>query len=222
MYCKNCGAQIEDGTKYCIKCGKSKDNGARDAMSAGNNKVTVIVTLILTIIVALSPFMKMYYIELFEQKDFSVSGMIEATSEIFDFGKNMGVEFHLSDIKVDEMSDEAKVVFFVVVFDMIMFVIGFAEILAELIYIVSNGSEGKFWKAVISSATAFFIANLIIFLAIWVINTTLNNELGQYNIGNIKIMGVHVIHYFFQAVAVITYFVAHLKYNAWKKTQKNS
>lgn len=227
MYCKKCGIQIENNALICPNCGASTNDEVATQSSqitTGGSKIAMVVVFILTIIVALSPFVKMYYIDFFEQKDFSVSGMLETTSEILDFGNSVGVEFHLSDVKIDEMSDVAKVVFFVVIFDMLMFVIGFAELFVELVYIVSakDGSEGKFWKATISSALAFFIANLIIFLVILLINVNVNEGLGEYSSGNIKVMGVHIMHYVFQIIAAISYFISHAKYSAWKKTRKNT
>lgn len=219
MYCKKCGTELKENEKFCAKCGKGI--GESTPRTIDSKKTAMVVVFILSIVVALSPFVKMYYINVFEQEDFSVSGIFESVSEVMAFGNDMGAEFHLSDIKFDEMSSESKTVFFIVVFDIILFVIGYAELLVEMIYIVSGkkDSEGKFWKAAISSLIALFIANLIIFAVIFMINASLNKELENYGADNasVKVIGVHASHYFFQILAVVAYIVAHIKYRDWKK-----
>jgi putative solute:sodium symporter small subunit len=76
-----------------------------------------------------------------------------------------------------------------------------------------SDSEGKFWKASISSLIAFFIANLIIWAALMLINASLSDELDS----SVKLFGAHASHYIIQIFAIVTYIIAHSKYRAWKK-----
>ena len=220
MYCKNCGKQIDDNATICPNCG-TQTNGS--PKTQGNDKVSMIVVLILTIVVALSPFINMYYVDFFEKKSFSLSSILETTSEILDFGNRVGADFHLSDIRIDQMSDGTKLVFFIIMFDFAMFFIGFIEVVEEVIYLISTKetATGKFWRAAISSTIALFFANLIVFFAIFVINAVVNNEFGNSR-NSVKVMGVNNIQYFFQFIAIVTYIIAHAKYGVWKKSQKIS
>ena len=80
MYCKNCGALVEDGSKFCPSCGKpigEKTKGGKDI-----KKTLVIATIILDAVLLISFLLPWYGISVNKLKKLTVDELTEDYGEL--------------------------------------------------------------------------------------------------------------------------------------------
>lgn len=229
MYCKKCGAVIDDSAQFCQKCGTNVSH-----IEPPVDKTPMIIAMVMNILFLLSPFFKTFYalsldVQSWElgRSTFSAFGTYKTVS---DFISNYKDYFTYLNIFVDLSAKDAEtlrglstLVLGVVAFDVIMYIIGFVEIIAVIAYFRMNQfvSAGKFWKAIISSVVAVFVGNTLVFGFILIANLTIRGLIERYTgIDSGNVMGGTAWFYAFQTISVITYFYAYIHYIKWKKMNK--
>lgn len=106
MFCEYCGKEIDDSAEICEFCGKSTDEDeTADAVFEapkikteiiGGGRVIFVLEMLLNVIVAACPFVKMLEITIINQLKFSIAGIIDAIDpfkKALDLLDKIGIDF---------------------------------------------------------------------------------------------------------------------------------
>ena len=228
MYCKRCGSELEARAKFCPHCGNP-------VFAVSSDQKPMWIIAILNAFVVLSAFMRVHYLNAVETTRFSSLGLYKTVNDFFsnidDYLGFMGIHlnFGLVDIGSELLENEdiktlASIIMGIIIFDLLMYLIGIAEMVFEFWYLISNKSnlyqDGRFWKASISSTLAIFIGNSIVFGTIWLVNKFIEVLINEYFTIEVDLMGSTQIFYMLQGTSIVVYIIARVQYRKWKKALK--
>ena len=97
MFCEYCGKEIDDNAQFCEFCGMSTDENEQDELpknnppQVGRGRILFVLELLLNVIVAVSPFIKLFDITVFKRFSFSFVGAIDTVNGVLDSAQTLGI-----------------------------------------------------------------------------------------------------------------------------------
>lgn len=207
MFCEYCGKQIDDNAKFCEFCGKITDEDeTADAVSEppkikteniGRGRILFVLEMLLNVIVAACPFIKMFEITVINQFQFSIAGVIDAIDpfkKALDFLDKIGIDF-----------DTFKTGHFGYWIIVILILAGAAMIAGYVflaLSIISLGKRQNFLSSGKKSAISlgcFFGSFALIYLAVFLLNSKISDKIHF----RLTLFGTNVWFYIIAACAVL-------------------
>lgn len=99
MFCEYCGKEIDDTAEFCEFCGMTtaEDEPSEiKPVQSSRGRVLFVLEMLLNVIVAASPFVKMFEITVINQFQFSIAGVIDAIepfNKALDLPDKIGIDF---------------------------------------------------------------------------------------------------------------------------------
>ncbi|MGN0639844.1 MAG: zinc-ribbon domain-containing protein [Oscillospiraceae bacterium] len=204
MFCEYCGKQIDDNAKFCEFCGKTtEEDVTADAVSEppeikteniGRGRILFVLEMLLNVIVAACPFIKMFEITVIRRFQFSFVGMIDTVNTALDVGRTLGIN-----IKFPKTGNFG--------FWITLILIGAAAAMAAgyvflVLSIISLGKRQKFSSSRKKSAVSLgcFLGSFALdYLAIFLINSKISDTIFL----KFTLFGANVWFYIFAAAAVV-------------------
>ncbi len=225
MYCKRCGYELAARAKFCPHCGNPV------FVAFPSNKKPMWVMLIFNVLVVASAFMRVHYLDAVRTTEFSSLGLYKTMKDFFynmddylGFVRSGLFGFGSQVFETDEMQLIASVITGIIIFDLLMYLIGIAEVVFEFLYLIFGrndfSQDGRFWRAAISSSLGIFIGNSIVFGTLWTVNKFIEALINEYFTVEVDLMGSTETFYVLQGIAIVVYIVARVQYRKWKKTMK--
>lgn len=174
MFCSKCGKEIEENATFCPYCGgnvKNEDNHdkvltKKTTEIKTTNNIFIIIALILSSILSLSPFVYMFSVHNSSTVVTNISSM-KSLSFIFDIISLMN-RFHVSfsdavTMAIESNDIDAVRLLLLSILTFVIFIIGFiCLIIAFVNYYKKNDCyEKNFWKRVSNLSLCYLFANFV-------------------------------------------------------------
>ena len=211
MYCKKCGNQMEDNAKFCGKCGttvensnNAVDNGTKNG--SDNDKNTTILTVITAVVSLISPFLPLFSLKIFGEYSFSPVKLLSL----------------MKDSTSSKYSNDTDVIlsYGILIVYLTLFVITIITLIKALQNISNEELNGKikFFKNITNANSGMFMANLIAFIILFLVNISTSSELHSDTI--VWVYNATPWFYIMIIVGLVGYVISRSKYKAYKKILK--
>lgn len=199
MFCEYCGKQIDDDAKFCEFCGKTTDETEPAELlkiksePVGKGRILFVLEMLLNVIVAASPFIKMFDITVIMRFQFSFVGMIDTVNTALEAGRKLGIN-----IKFPKTGNFGFWITVVLIGAAAAMVVGYVFLVLS---IISLGKRQKFSSSRKKSAVSLwcFLASFALtYLAIFMINSKTEG----FAFFSFSLFGVNALFYIFAAGAV--------------------
>ena len=213
MFCEYCGKEIDDNAQFCEFCGMSTDENEQDELpknnppQVGRGRILFVLDLLLNVIVAVSPFIKLFDITVFKRFSFSFVGAIDTVNGVLDSAQTLGIS-----IKFPKSGNFSFWISLILIFAAAAIVVGYVFLVLS---IISLGKRQKFSSSRKKSAVSLgcFLASFALtYLAIFLINSKISDKICF----DLSLLGVNILFYIFAAGAV-TGIILSWCYKMWAK-----
>lgn len=214
MYCKKCGKELQDNAKFCDSCGTATDSVYTPPTSQPAqvplDNTAVFITLITAIITLISPFLNMFYINVFEEKNFSPIHMVKILKEVTEYYS----QYSIYDFFESSLTIVTYICFFAFIIFILFSIISFIASLGQ-IFAGDKKSEYNYFRNISVSTSFGFAANLELFMGLlfanWVITDTLDSD--EF----IWIFGANILFVIIMIVGLVGSSIASNKVRLYKK-----
>ena len=151
MFCNNCGAKLEAGTKFCDKCGNAVEGKLEVKKDFDKSKAVVFATVLISILNAILPFLKWIQVPMFN----ALSSWMGGRSDI--------ASYNLFGYILSGNSDS----FIVTIIMIVLALIALASVLFNIIYAIKTiiGKTDAKNKGIIGSVLLLIMSVLFFVVA---------------------------------------------------------